>query len=102
MIGLNAFLDAFAQSRQRAGGPQFLALGWGVWAEVGMAVQAARQGVPVDARDSGHPWLGRIVCDKLRAASRPMVSPAAKLARPAASLMKSSGRLVGVFQRRTV
>ncbi len=62
-IAANAFLDAFAQSRQRADGPHFLALGWGVWAEVGMAVQAARQGVPVDARDSGHPWLGRIVCD---------------------------------------
>jgi acyl transferase domain-containing protein/thioesterase domain-containing protein/acyl carrier protein len=62
-VAANAFLDAFAQSRHGSTGTQYLALAWGVWAEVGMAVQAARQGTPVDARDSGHPWLGRIMCD---------------------------------------
>ena len=54
----NAFLDAFARSRngqQRA--TKYLALGWGVWAEVGMAAKAA--GVAVySGKPSGHPLLG--------------------------------------------
>ncbi|MEZ5964293.1 MAG: SDR family NAD(P)-dependent oxidoreductase [Planctomycetota bacterium] len=62
-VAANAFLNAFASARQRKDGPLYVALGWGVWADVGMAVQAAGAGQPVDARDSGHPWLGQIVCD---------------------------------------
>jgi len=62
-VAANAFLDAFAASRHAPGGPQHLALGWGVWAEVGMAVQAASAGQPLHARASGHAWLGQIVCD---------------------------------------
>jgi acyl transferase domain-containing protein/thioesterase domain-containing protein/acyl carrier protein len=62
-VAANAFLDAFVTSRQRAQGPHYLSLGWGTWAEVGMAVRAARQEPTASARSSGHPWLGEIATD---------------------------------------
>jgi acyl transferase domain-containing protein len=61
-VAANAFLNAFATARRRADGPLYVALGWGVWADVGMAAQAVNAGQPVGSRDSGHPWLGQIVC----------------------------------------
>ncbi len=62
-VAANAFVDAFMTSRQRSQGPHHVALGWGVWAEVGMAVRALRQERPAEARSSGHPWLGQITSD---------------------------------------
>ncbi|HLU39636.1 MAG TPA: SDR family NAD(P)-dependent oxidoreductase [Planctomycetota bacterium] len=61
-VAANAFLEAFAASRQGRG-VHHVALGWGVWAEVGMAAAAARRTLPADARPSGHPWLGDVVAD---------------------------------------
>jgi acyl transferase domain-containing protein/thioesterase domain-containing protein len=62
-VAANAFLEAFMTSRQRGPGTHYVALGWGTWADVGMAVRAARQDAVGDARSSGHPWLGEIVSD---------------------------------------
>ncbi|GAB4211745.1 MAG: type I polyketide synthase [Sandaracinaceae bacterium] len=39
-VAANTFLDAFARSRTRIGGPRFLSLAWGIWNDVGMAHDA--------------------------------------------------------------
>lgn len=64
-VGANAFLNAFAESKQS---PYTVALNWGVWQEVGMAMDAAKrlglieshepQGVPV-----AHPLLETRIVD---------------------------------------
>ena len=57
----NAFLDAFAESRDGQGPTRYLSLGWGVWAEVGMAAKAAGAAAGSGAGSpSGHPLLGNL------------------------------------------
>lgn len=64
-VAANSFLNAFAEHRSRAG--RFtVALGWGVWNEVGEANALARRlrGQPADEQSSrltGHPLLGECV-----------------------------------------
>lgn len=60
----NAFLDAFATSRSARPGAHTVAIGWGVWSEVGMAARmiepAAPPGREPSAREAHeHPLLGR-------------------------------------------
>ncbi|HKU37276.1 MAG TPA: SDR family NAD(P)-dependent oxidoreductase, partial [Polyangiales bacterium] len=50
-VAANAFLNAYAESRQGLPGPRTIALQWGVWRDVGMAV-AALAG-PKPAADGG-------------------------------------------------
>ena len=66
----NAFLDAFAQAQNRAGGPFTLSINWDAWNQVGMAVRAAGAGETAGeepairpagsaaAVDGEHPLLG--------------------------------------------
>ena len=49
----NAFLDAFAQARDRRRGPRVLSVGWDRWAGTGMA----RTTLPVSGA-AIHPLLG--------------------------------------------
>jgi thioesterase domain-containing protein/NAD(P)-dependent dehydrogenase (short-subunit alcohol dehydrogenase family)/acyl carrier protein len=39
-VAANAYLNAFAQSRAGTPGPRYLAVGWGVWREIGIAARA--------------------------------------------------------------
>ncbi|WP_326595003.1 type I polyketide synthase [Streptomyces sp. NBC_01803] len=64
----NAFLDAFAQWKRRAGGTPVTAVAWDTWREVGMAAGLlARLGGAADADAdageelTGHPLLTRLV-----------------------------------------
>jgi acyl transferase domain-containing protein/thioesterase domain-containing protein len=41
-VAANAFVNAYAQSRRSVRGTRTLALGWGIWNEVGMAAKAGR------------------------------------------------------------
>jgi acyl transferase domain-containing protein/thioesterase domain-containing protein/NAD(P)-dependent dehydrogenase (short-subunit alcohol dehydrogenase family)/acyl carrier protein len=67
--GANAFLNAFADSKSAQSGTHTVAINWGLWSEVGMAVAAAVQaGLASDDEDvSGkpmkHPLLGEIITD---------------------------------------
>ena len=59
--GANAFLDAFAQSRNhQQTRTKYLSLAWGVWAEVGMAAKAAGIGAGnfSSGTTAGHPLVG--------------------------------------------
>lgn len=69
-VGANAFLDAFAQSKTvqpAEGSPYTLAINWGMWSEVGMAVAAAHTPSPYAPHDPRlsrpmkHPFLGRLI-----------------------------------------
>lgn len=64
--GANAFLNAFADSKSAQGG-NYIAINWGLWKEVGMAVAAAVQAGLADEDISGrpvkHPLLGEIITD---------------------------------------
>lgn len=60
--GANAFLNAFAEQRNRTG-KRTLALDWGIWNDVGGATEIARQmrdepAIPDYVRSTGHPLLG--------------------------------------------
>jgi len=66
----NAFLDAFAVHRSARPGARTIAVGWGVWSEVGMAARLvqptpATPRVQASARDAAaqHPLLGRAIVD---------------------------------------
>jgi thioesterase domain-containing protein/NAD(P)-dependent dehydrogenase (short-subunit alcohol dehydrogenase family) len=60
----NAFLDAFAHSRRASRSPQWIAVNWGVWSDVGMGAEAARRARPDSesaspaASAAAHPLLG--------------------------------------------
>jgi acyl transferase domain-containing protein/thioesterase domain-containing protein len=41
-VAANAFLNAYAQSRSHVRGARTIAIGWGIWNEVGMAAKAGR------------------------------------------------------------
>jgi acyl transferase domain-containing protein/thioesterase domain-containing protein len=64
----NCFLDAFAEHRSQRGEGRTLAIGWGVWNDVGMAgsLAARLRGEPVDEtglhRLLEHPLLDECVC----------------------------------------
>lgn len=64
----NAFLNAFAHSRNRDGSGATLAVDWGIWKDVGMAAGSLTppdadvpQLASVVGEDAGHPLLGRRV-----------------------------------------
>lgn len=63
-VAANAFLNAFAQSRNGRGLTPTIAINWGVWQEVGMAARAARGEFeePTGAL-MAHPLLDRLVTD---------------------------------------
>jgi len=60
----NAFLNAFAHSRRGSKAPQWIAVNWGVWSDVGMGAEAARRAHPEpdsaapSASTNAHPLLG--------------------------------------------
>ncbi|MBA4017142.1 MAG: polyketide synthase [Pirellula sp.] len=60
-VAANAFLNAFAQSRNKQNGCRYLALNWGIWNEVGMAAHAAdksRQKGELPKEEAvEHPWF---------------------------------------------
>ncbi len=61
-VAANAFLNAFAQSRQGRRRTKFLALDWGIWNEVGMAAEAAHRMVAAESDETvpcAHPWFSR-------------------------------------------
>ena len=65
-VAANAVLNAIADSRRTAGKPYTVAINWGVWASVGMAVKVAtQQGLTNDiipvGEDVSHPMLGRCI-----------------------------------------
>jgi acyl transferase domain-containing protein/thioesterase domain-containing protein/acyl carrier protein len=65
-VAANAFLNALADARRAAGKPYTVAINWGVWADVGMAVRVAvQQGLANDVipigEDASHPMLGRCI-----------------------------------------
>ncbi len=57
----NNFLDAFARAAAFAGGPFTLALNWGAWEEVGMAVESgmARAAAKSQEQSAIHPLIDR-------------------------------------------
>ncbi len=61
----SAFLDAFAQSRVGRARPRTLAIGWGVWRDVGLAVQSYERlgSGGASGRPASHPLLGRRISD---------------------------------------
>ncbi|MEX2209207.1 MAG: beta-ketoacyl synthase N-terminal-like domain-containing protein [Myxococcota bacterium] len=61
----SAFLDAFAQSRSDRARPRTLAIGWGVWRDVGLAVQSYERlgSGGASGRPASHPLLGRRISD---------------------------------------
>ncbi|MEP5154147.1 type I polyketide synthase, partial [Planktotalea sp.] len=65
-VAANDFLNAYANAR-RGDATRVIALGWGVWANVGMAAAAMadRLGVPntLPARDVSHPLLDTLSAD---------------------------------------
>ncbi len=61
----SAFVDAFAESRASRKRPRTLAIGWGVWRDVGLAVRSYERlggGTP-SGRPATHPLLGRRISD---------------------------------------
>ncbi|MEZ4644337.1 MAG: SDR family NAD(P)-dependent oxidoreductase [Chloroflexota bacterium] len=68
-VGANAFLNAFAESKMAASaaGPLTVAVNWGVWQEVGMAMEAAVQLGLVERPSIGenvpHPLLDQCIID---------------------------------------
>lgn len=60
--GANAFLNAFAASRQGAAGPYVVAVDWGVWREVGVAARMLSGGPAraVGQQPLVHPLLGAV------------------------------------------
>ncbi|GAB4262774.1 MAG: type I polyketide synthase [Candidatus Promineifilaceae bacterium] len=68
-VAANAFLNAFAYKQTAVTGTPTIAINWGVWQQVGMAVEAARrQGLVTDEAqpvgpDAPHPLLARFVVD---------------------------------------
>lgn len=79
----NAFLDAFAQHRSAKRGQRTVAIGWGTWAEVGMAARLVAPAPTPEGHPSGsaeaadvHPLLGRsIVRDEREIAYSTRMSP---------------------------
>ena len=62
-VAANAFLDALAGARHAHGRTEYLTLGWGVWADVGMAADAtAAHDAPAD-RPAEHPLLDTVATD---------------------------------------
>ncbi len=61
----SAFVDAFAQSRAGRARPRTLALGWGVWRDVGLAVESYQRlgGGGASGRPASHPLLDRRIAD---------------------------------------
>jgi acyl transferase domain-containing protein/thioesterase domain-containing protein len=61
----SAFVDAFAQSRAGRARPRTLALGWGVWRDVGLAVESYKRlgGGSSTGRPASHPLLDRRISD---------------------------------------
>jgi acyl transferase domain-containing protein/thioesterase domain-containing protein len=60
-VAASAFVDAFAQSRAARAKPRTLAIGWGVWRDVGLGVESYERlggGAPRGAAAS-HPLLGQ-------------------------------------------
>ncbi len=51
-VAANAFLNAFAESRAARGDRHVMAIDWGVWNEVGMAAEAARDDAAESTTDS--------------------------------------------------
>ena len=67
-VAANAFLNAFAESKTAASNTFAVAVNWGVWQEVGMAVDTAvRLGMADDKQSIGtdvpHPLLDKIIVD---------------------------------------
>ena len=68
-VAANAFLNAFAHARNQTAGPHWLAVNWGVWADVGMGAEAAQRrhageaapGAEASGEAAVHPMLGRLV-----------------------------------------
>ncbi len=61
----SAFVDAFAQSRAGRARPRTVAIGWGVWRDVGLAVQSYERlgSGGASGRPTSHPLLGRRISD---------------------------------------
>ncbi len=61
----SAFVDAFAQSRAQRARPRTLAIGWGVWRDVGLAVKSYERlgSGGASGRPAAHPLLGRRIAD---------------------------------------
>lgn len=55
----NAFMDACATAASN-GQARVVAIDWGPWRDVGLAVSAARGRRGASARDAVHPWLGSV------------------------------------------
>ncbi len=67
-VAANDFLNAFAASRTAQTGQYTVAINWGVWQQVGMAVEAARRLGLVESHEPegvevAHPLLERLVVD---------------------------------------
>ncbi|RMG97446.1 MAG: SDR family NAD(P)-dependent oxidoreductase [Chloroflexi bacterium] len=67
-VAANAFLNAFAESKRAVGTPWTVAVNWGVWQQVGMAVETARQlGLADDETPAGsdvpHPLLDKCILE---------------------------------------
>ena len=67
-VAANAFLNAFAESKTAASNIFTVAINWGVWQEVGMAVDAAvRLGLADELQtvgtDGPHPLLEKVIVD---------------------------------------
>ena len=67
-VAANAFLNAFAESKTAASGTYTVAVNWGVWQEVGMAVDTAVRLGMVDNKQSvgtdvPHPLLDKLIVD---------------------------------------
>jgi NAD(P)-dependent dehydrogenase (short-subunit alcohol dehydrogenase family) len=70
----NAFLDAMAQARHRAGRPA-LSVNWGFWAEAGMAARTAESGWTIpDGFETISPADGVEMLGRLMAETRPQVA----------------------------
>jgi amino acid adenylation domain-containing protein len=57
----NAFLDAYVQHKNAAGGTPTLCINWDTWREVGMAVKAAESSAGVPQMEVAHPLLDRCI-----------------------------------------
>ena len=65
-VAASAFMDAFAQSRAKRTRPRTLAIGWGVWRDVGLSVETYRRlggTASASGRPAAHPFLGRRISD---------------------------------------
>lgn len=58
----NAFLDAFAEDRQRRKAGRTLAINWNAWRDVGMVVDVERRApeTTLASRRTEHPWLDAV------------------------------------------